>query len=231
MQRPEDAKVSDAEVEYLLSAANRYLARPLTPDDVVHRFVGVRPLILESGKDDKETTRDYRLVEHDGLDAMTIVGGKITTYRVLAEDVMARIAPKSKRWTGKAPLPGGAIDRAKGEHGQAAFKRWLEQLQAREANYDPKLVKRLAMTIGAPAADLLAGGLGRNFGGVFEAELDYFKANEWAQSSADVLWRRTKLGLHLDGAAQAEVARWFGETPADVREIPAGHRFARPGVD
>jgi glycerol-3-phosphate dehydrogenase len=231
VQRPEDAKVSDAEVEYLLSAANRYLARPLTPDDVVHRFVGVRPLILESGKDDKETTRNYRLVEHDGLDAMTIVGGKITTYRVLAEDVMARIAPKSKRWTGKAPLPGGAIDRAKGEHGQAAFKRWLEQLQAREANYDPKLVKRLAMTIGAPAADLLAGGLGRNFGGMFEAELDYFKANEWAQSSADVLWRRTKLGLHLDGAAQAEVARWFGETPADVREIPAGHRFARPGVD
>jgi glycerol-3-phosphate dehydrogenase len=73
--------------------------------------------------------------------------------------------------------------------------------------------------------------LGRNLGGVFEAELDYFKAQEWAQSSADVLWRRTKLGLHLDATAQAEVARWFGETPADVREIPAGHRFARPGID
>ena len=230
VQRPEDAKVSDKEVDYLLSAANRYLARPLTQDDVVHRFVGVRPLILETGKDDKETTRDYRLVEHAGLDAMTVVGGKITTYRVLAEDVMQRIAPRSQRWTGGAPLPGGAFPRTRGEHGQAAFKRWLDDLQRREANYDPKLIKRLAMTIGAPAESLLAKGLGRNLGGVFEAELEYFRDQEWATCSVDVLWRRTKLGLHLDAAAQGEVARWFGEDPAPATEIPAGHRFARPGI-
>ncbi len=229
--RPEDASVTPADVDYLLSAANRYLARPLTPDDVVHRFAGVRPLILESGKDDKETTRDYRLVEHPGLDAMTIVGGKITTYRVLAEDVMKRIAPKSKSWTGDVPLPGGAIERRRGENGQTAFKRWLDQLQAREANYDPAIIKRLAHSIGAPAEGLLAGGLGRNLGGIFEAELDYFRTHEWAASSADVLWRRTKLGLHLDAGAQAEVARWFGEEPGDVRGIAAGHRFARPSLD
>jgi glycerol-3-phosphate dehydrogenase len=231
VQRPEDAQVSDAEVDYLLAAANRYLARPLTPDDVVHRFVGVRPLILETGKDDKETTRDYRLVEHAGLDAMTVVGGKITTYRVLAEDVMRRILPRSKPWTAGVPLPGGAIERLHGEHGQAAFKRWLDQLQAREAHYDPAIIRRLAQTIGAPTESLLAGGLGHNLGGVFEAELDYFRSHEWAMTSADVLWRRTKLGLHLDAAAQAEVARWFGEAAPDVREIPAGHRFARPAVD
>lgn len=232
--RPEDASVSDREVDYLLAAANRYLARPLTPDDVVHRFVGVRPLILETGKDDpgsaRETTRDYRLVAHEGLNAMTVVGGKITTYRVLAEDVMARIAPKTKSWTGTAPLPGGAIPRPRGEHGQAAFKHWLDDLQRRQPNYDPKLIKRLAMTIGAPAEALLAAGLGRNLGGVFEAELAYFRDQEWATSSADVLWRRTKLGLHLDAAAQAEVARWFGEAPAPAAEIPAGHRFARPAL-
>ena len=230
VQRPEDAKVSDAEVDYLLSAANRYLARPLTQDDVVHRFVGVRPLILETGKGDKETTRDYRLVEHAGLDAMTVVGGKITTYRVLAEDVMERILPRSKRWTGGAALPGGAVARTRGEHGQAAFKRWLDDVQRRESNYDPKLIKRLAMTIGAPAEALLAAGLGRNLGGVFEAELEYFRDQEWATCSADVLWRRTKLGLHLDAAAQAEVARWFGEEPTPATEILAGHRFARPAV-
>lgn len=229
--RPEDASVTPADVDYLLSAANRYLARPLTPEDVVHRFVGVRPLILESGKDDKETTRDYRLVEHPGLDAMTIVGGKITTYRVLAEDVMRRIAPKTKRWTSKSPLPGGAIERGRGENGQTAFARWLDQLQAREANYDPAIIRRLAHSIGAPAEGLLAGGLGRNFGGIFEAELAYFRDHEWATSSADVLWRRTKLGLHLDAGAQAEVARWFGEEPGDVRGIAAGHRFARPSLD
>ncbi|MEI6485112.1 MAG: glycerol-3-phosphate dehydrogenase [Sphingomonadales bacterium] len=229
--RPEDASVTPADVDYLLTAANRYLARPLTPDDVVHRFVGVRPLILESGKDDKETTRDYRLVEHPGLEAMTIVGGKITTYRVLAEDVMTRIAPKTKRWTADAPLPGGAISRRRGENGQTAFKRWLDHLQAREANYDPAIIKRLAHSIGAPAEPMLAGGLGRNLGGIFEAELQYFRDHEWARSSADVLWRRTKLGLHLDAAAQAEVARWFGEAPGAVTSVPAGHRFARPALD
>lgn len=228
--RPEDAAVSDAEVSYLLGAANRYLARPLTPDDVVHKFAGVRPLVLESGKAQKETTRDYRLVEHSGLDAMTIVGGKITTYRVLAEDVMARISPKSRRWTATAPLPGGAIERRRGERGQAAFKRWLEQLQASQPDYDPRLIRRLALTIGAPTADLLAQGLGRNLGGVFEAELDYFRTREWASTAADVLWRRTKLGLHLDGEARAEVARWFGEQPDAAGAIPAGHRFARPGT-
>jgi glycerol-3-phosphate dehydrogenase len=228
---PEAAQVSDAEVDYLLTAANRYLARPLTPDDVVHRFVGVRPLILEAGKGDRETTRDYRLAEHPGLDAMTVVGGKITTYRVLAEDVLRRILPRSRPWTAGAPLPGGAIERAAGEDGQAAFRRWLKQLQAREAHYDPAIIRRLAHTIGAPTEALLAGGLGHNLGGVFEAELDYFRSHEWAMSAADVLWRRTKLGLHLDAAAQAEVARWFGESAPDVRSVPAGHRFARPGVD
>jgi glycerol-3-phosphate dehydrogenase len=229
--RPEDAQVSDAEVAYLLGAANRYLVRPLTVDDVVHRFAGVRPLVLEAGKGDKETTRDYKLVEHAGQAALTVVGGKITTYRVLAEAVLKTLAPKTKAWTAKAPLPGGAIDRAAGEHGQVAFKRWLEQLQAREAHYDPTIIKRLAHTIGAPTEALLAGGLGRNLGGVFEAELDYFRSHEWAQSSADVLWRRTKLGLHLDATAQAEVARWFGEAAAPVLELPASHRFVRPGMN
>jgi glycerol-3-phosphate dehydrogenase len=190
----------------------------------------VRPLVLESGKEKQETTRDYRIVEHPGMNAMTIVGGKITTYRVLAESVLARIAPRSRRWTANAPLPGGAIERRRGEHGQIAFKRWLEQLQLSQPDYDPKLIRRLAMTFGAPTADLLAQGLGRNLGGVFEAELDYFRRAEWASCAADVLWRRTKLGLHLDAAARAEVAHWFGERPDETADIPAGHRFARPAV-
>ncbi|WP_164157719.1 glycerol-3-phosphate dehydrogenase [Sandarakinorhabdus rubra] len=230
VQAPGAASVTDGEVEYLLAAANRYLVRPLTAEDVVHRFAGVRPLVLEPGKGDRETSRDYHLVSHAGLDALSVVGGKITTYRVLAEDVLRRISPKSKPWTASAPLPGGAFERLPGEHGQAGFKRWLDQLQAREHHYDPAIIRRLAHTIGADAEQLLAGGLGHNLGGVFEAELDYFRRREWAQTSGDVLWRRTKLGLHLDSAAQAEVARWFGETPSDLKDIPAGHRFARPGL-
>ena len=112
-----------------------------------------------------------------------------------------------------------------------AFKRWLADLVARQSNYDPKLVKRLALTLGSKAEALLDGGLGHNLGGVFEAELAQFRDQEWAQTSDDVLWRRTKLGLHLGNDARAAVAKWFGEAaPERIDESAAGHRFATPGV-
>ena len=228
---PEGAQITEAETDYLLDAVNRYAAHPLSRADIIHRFSGVRPLILEAGKGDRETSRDYRLVEHAGVPAMTVVGGKITTYRVLAEAVMKLVAPKTKAWTATAPLPGGDVPRFPGETGQAAFARWLETLTAVHHDYDPKLVKRLARTLGTACAPLLTAGLGENFGGVFEAELDYFVANEWAATADDVLWRRTKAGLHLDGAAKARVAAWFGEDSAPVDDVPvAAHRFATPGM-
>ncbi len=228
---PEAAQITASETDYLLDAANRYLARPLTHDDVVHSFAGVRPLILEPGKGDRETTRDYRLVEHDGIPAMTVVGGKITTYRVLAEDVMERIAPKSKPWTHSAPLPGGDVERLPGETGQDAFKRWLVNLVARQENYDPRLVKRLAITLGTAAEALLESGLGANIGGLFEAELQHYVDKEWATTADDVLWRRTKMGLHIGSAGRAEVARWFGEATRPVADdAPVTHRFATPGA-
>ena len=230
---PEAAAVTDAETDYLLGAVNAYLAHPLSHDDIVHRFAGVRPLILEAGKgakgDSRETSRDYRLVEHDGVAAMTVVGGKITTYRVLAEAVLKIVAPKSKPWTATAPLPGGDVPRARGETGQAAFARWLDQLIVAHADYDPRIVKRLARTLGTASEPLLAAGLGANLGGVFEAELAYFRNREWATTADDVLWRRTKLGLHLDGMAKASVAAWFGEAAAPVANTAiASHRFAIP---
>jgi len=226
---PEAAHITEAETDYLLGAVNRYLSRPLSRDDVVHRYSGVRPLILEPGKGDRETSRDYRLVEH-GDNAMTVVGGKITTYRVLAEAVLKIVARKTKRWTATAPLPGSDVPRLGGETGQAAFARWLENLTLAHADYDPKLVKRLAYTLGTAAEPLLTNGLGKNLGGVFEAELAHYAANEWATTAEDVLWRRTKLGLHLAPEAKARVAAWFGEASAPVDDAPAaGHRFATPG--
>ena len=206
---PEAAHITEDESDYLLAAANRYLARPLTRADIVHRFSGVRPLILEAGKGDRETTRDYKLVAHDGVPAMTVVGGKITTYRVLAEDVMTRVLPGSKPWTARVPLPGGDVERLPGEGGQAAFARWLTNLTATEADYDPCLVKRLAITLGTAAEPMLANGLGANIGGLFEAELDHFVRNEWATTADDVLWRRTKMGLHIGAEGRAAVERWF----------------------
>ncbi len=228
---PADAAVGDDEADYLLAAVNRYLVRPLGRDDVVHRFAGVRPLIVEPGKGERETSRDFALVAHPGVPALTVVGGKITTYRVLAEAVLKRIAPKTRRWTATAPLPGGDVPRVSGENGQDAFRRWLSNLTQANEDYDPEIVRRLARTLGTAAEPLLAAGLGDNLGGVFEAELVHFRDAEWARSSDDVLWRRTKLGLHLDAAAKARVAAWFGEAaPADDGIDAARHRFAVPGA-
>jgi len=231
IEAPEAAQITEAETDYLLAAANRYLLRPLGRDDVIYRFSGVRPLILETGKGDRETTRDYKLVEHAGVPAMTIVGGKITTYRVLAEDVMKRLAPRTRPWTANSPLPGGAVERLAGETGQDAFKRWLTNLTAAQANYDPKLIKRLALTIGTATEKLLDDGLGDNIGGMFEAELDHYVRNEWAASADDILWRRTKMGLHVGNGGKAAVAAWFGESSAQAGDdLPVTHRFATPGL-
>jgi len=213
---PGAVAVSDAEADYLLAAVNRYLVRPIGHADIVHRFAGVRPLVVDPGKGDRETSRDYSLVPHAGVPALTVVGGKITTYRVLAEAVLKVVAPTTKRWTATVPLPGGDVLRGAGENGQVAFKRWLAALTVEHGDYDPKLVRRLARTLGTAAAPLLAGGLGANLGGVFEAELAHFRDAEWATTADDVLWRRTKLGLHLDAATQDRVARWFGEVPPVV---------------
>ncbi len=228
---PAGVAVGDDETDYLLAAVNRFIVRPLTTADIVHRYAGVRPLILEAGKGDRETSRDFTLVEHAGVPALTVVGGKITTYRVLAEAVLAKIAPRTKRWTATAPLPGGDVPRLGGENGQAAFRRWLTNLTQAYENYDPKLIRRLAHTLGTAAEPLLAAGLGDNFGGVFEAELQRFRDAEWAIIADDVLWRRTKLGLHLDAAAKARIAAWFGEAAPAADGIDAAtHRFAVPGA-
>jgi glycerol-3-phosphate dehydrogenase len=209
VDRPDGAAITPAEESYLIEAVNRYLVRPIGAKDIVHRFAGIRPLVLESDKDARETTRDWKLVNHDG--AMTVVGGKITTYRKLAEAVLKAVAPKSKPWTKGVALPGGDIPRERGETGQAAFERWRRGLVARHENHDPALVARLARTHGRHAEALLDGGLGANFGGLFEAELRRFAEAEWARTAEDVLWRRTKLGLHVDAANQARIADWMAD--------------------
>jgi len=229
ISHPDEARASEEEVSYLLGAANRYLARPLSESDIMHRFVGVRPLVQEAGKDARETTRDWQISTHAGMAALSVIGGKLTTYRLLAEDVLERVAAGTKRWTHAAPLPGSDVPRDRGEHGQAAFARWLDQLVAAQENYDPKLVRRLGHTLGTAATALLESGLGRNIGGMFEAELEHYRSQEWAMTSDDVLWRRTRMGLHVGSAGRAEVAEWFGEDAEPVQqELPFTHRFERP---
>lgn len=194
--RPDDPAITPAEEAYLLAAANAVLARPLAPADIRHRFAGIRPLVLEEGKGERETTRDWRFHAHAGVPATTVVGGKITTFRRLAEDLVSWLFPRTRPWTRGATLPGGAVPDLGGRTARANFLLWQRRLMARFADHDPALVERLAGLYGTEAEALLAGGLGERLpAGLFEAEAAHLAAHEFARTEEDMLWRRTKLAL------------------------------------
>jgi glycerol-3-phosphate dehydrogenase len=168
-------------------------------------------------------TRDYVLSLDTGeggaagAPLLNVYGGKLTTYRRLAEEALARLAPalglaEAEPWTAAAPLPGGDLNAAAG--GLAGFE--AEQAH-RHPWLPPATLRRLCRTYGTEMDSLLAGAggmaaLGRDFGaGLTERELDWLRREEWARGAADVLWRRTKLGLHLTPEERARVASWFGE--------------------
>ncbi|MFV0280974.1 MAG: glycerol-3-phosphate dehydrogenase [Rhodoblastus sp.] len=203
---PADVAITDAETAYLCAAANEYFNRQIAPGDVAWAYSGVRPLYDDHASAAQEATRDYVIHDETVHEAplLSIFGGKITTYRRLAETVLekigARIGARGKAWTAFAPLPGGEF-----ENGDlAGFTRDLMQ---RKPFLPPALAARLARSYGTRALDLLGAArgmddLGRDFGaGLTAAEIDYLVAREWAQTAQDILWRRTKLGLH--GALEA----------------------------
>jgi len=212
-QRPE---ASDAEVEYLCRAVNRYLAAPVAPAQVVWRFAGVRPLYDDGTGDPSAVTRDYTLrVDHvrGAAPVLSVFGGKLTTYRRLAEEVMQSLAPffpdLRKAWTGHEALPGSDF----GELGRAAAK---STLAARYPNLPKQVLRDVFRRHGTLASEVLgdarrAADLGEHYGaGLTERELRYFVEREWARSAEDVLWRRSKVGLHLVQAARERVAAALG---------------------
>jgi glycerol-3-phosphate dehydrogenase len=209
---PDLAAISAAETDYLCEQASRYLARPVTPADVRWTYAGVRPLLDEGGSA-SSVTRDY-LLEADAGDGraplLNVWGGKLTTYRKLAEDgasQVGRLLGDARRpWTATARLPGGDL----GPHGVdiAAF---TAALQARHPGHPAARVARLALAYGSVATELLAAPAGAEVApGLFERELRHLVDEEWAHSADDVLWRRSKLGLHYTEAQRAAVAAWFG---------------------
>ena len=206
---PGDAEVEPAEIEYLLQAVNRYLKHPLGADDVVWRFTGVRPLQDDGRRDPSAVSRDYVLKEdHRAAPLISIIGGKITTYRALAERVVDRLAASFPRlpgpWTRGTTLPGGDL-------GGMAFGQFAQKLAADYDHVDGVLVHRLARRHGSRTYDVLASGtrLGRDFGGGMMArEVQWLIEQEWARTAEDILWRRTKTGLH--GADAAALRAWLG---------------------
>jgi glycerol-3-phosphate dehydrogenase len=217
---PRQAVATPAEIDYLLSVVNAFLARPLRAADVVWSFAGVRPLDDADGIDNPSSvTRDWRL-ELDTGDAVAtpgvrpppivhVIGGKITTYRRLAEAAMDRLAPYfpglGPAWTAHATLPGGML-------GGLDLQAFSAQLAAERPRLPSSLVDRLVRRHGSDTADVLGDSvsladLGAHVGGsVFAREVAYFAEREWARHPDDILWRRTRAGLHIPAADRTAAA-------------------------
>jgi glycerol-3-phosphate dehydrogenase len=204
------AEASDEEVEYLCRAASRYLARAVRPADVAWRYAGVRPLYDDGTADPSAVTRDYTLRlddEQDRAPVLSVFGGKITTYRRLAEQALAKLAPYFPRmggdWTSRSPLPGSAF---------ASRREARNGFFARHAALPREWLRGIFRRHGVLAADVVGDGrLGEHYGGgLTEREVRYFVDREWARSAEDVLWRRTKCGLHMSEAERARVASVMG---------------------
>jgi D-erythritol 1-phosphate dehydrogenase len=202
---------SAAEVEYLCRAVGRYLVRIPAPSEVLWRYAGVRPLYDDGSADPSAITRDYTLRVDDEAGAapvLSVFGGKITTYRRLAESAMDKLAPyfpaMKQAWTAQAPLPGS--DFAERE----AVKRELLQ---RYPQVPPNVMQGIFRRHGTLAAEVLGDGrLGEYYGaGLTERELAYLMEREWARTAEDVLWRRTKCGLRMTEAQRARVAQVIGK--------------------
>jgi glycerol-3-phosphate dehydrogenase len=213
--QPEDGRGIDAqEVDYLLSSANRYLHRAVRKDDIRWTYSGVRSLYDDGHENATAVTRDYRLqVElREGAPLLQIYGGKLTTYRKLAEAALHKLRPwlsmKRAEWTHTSALPGGDFDPARRAE-------QLADLRARYAALPAEFLAALLDRHGSRGAEVLRDAnaladLGRHFGaGLYEREVRYFVEREWARSAADVLWRRTKVGLHMSDAERSEFDAWF----------------------
>ncbi|NKN38168.1 glycerol-3-phosphate dehydrogenase [Agrobacterium sp. a22-2] len=217
---PAVVTASDEEVAYLCTLVSTYFDKPVTPADVVWTYSGVRPLYDDGSSDAQAATRDYTLELDDRDDApiLSIFGGKITTYRRLAEAAMehveARLGPAPRRtglsqgWTGKASLPGG-------EFAPLDFDRQVARLRASHEYLSEALSTRLVRQYGTRALRLLDGAttladLGRQFGaGLTQSEVDYLCRNEWARTADDIVFRRSKLGLLMSQAEILELDRYL----------------------
>jgi len=224
------AHIDAGEVDYLCEQASRYFERAVRPSDVVWSYSGVRPLLDDESGDPSAVTRDYELeldTGHGGVAAaplLSVWGGKITTFRKLAEEAADLLcapparahaeaqAPARGAWTRGAFLPGGDLSDWIGKpmRPDTDFLRFVQALALRHPQLPTALCLRWARGYGSRVGQLLGdGALGAEVApGLFEAELNYLHRCEWARTAADVLWRRTKLGLHLDPAARAAVAAW-----------------------
>jgi glycerol-3-phosphate dehydrogenase len=224
---PGEPRATEAEIDYLCSAAGEYFEKEPRPSDVVRSYSGVRPLYDDGASEAQAATRDYVLKVEDQNGAapiLNIYGGKITTYRRLAEAALEKLAPYLKSigrsWTAGAQLPGGdfPVD---------GFKAEVSGLQAACPSCRPEHARRLVRAYGTSARKIVEGvrtpaDWGETFGAdLTEREVRYLTENEWARTADDVLWRRSKLGLHVSESDAVRLDEWMRGISLAVAESAA----------
>lgn len=215
---PWQVSISDDETDYLCTAINYYFERGITPADVVWTYAGVRPLLDDHEGDASAITRDYRLkLDTRAAPLLNVFGGKLTTFRRLAEDamdqVMQTLGDTAPAWTHQGhPLPGGD---------EPAPERLLQSLGQTHPYLPERMAARLVYSYGTRVRQILGSAagldqLGQYFGAdLYQAEVDYLVHNEWACTAEDILWRRSKLGLRVDANARQALATYLdGQAPA-----------------
>jgi glycerol-3-phosphate dehydrogenase len=212
---PAAVRATEGEIAYLCDVVSSYFRQPVRPADVLWTYAGVRPLFDEGKTSAQAVSRDFvlDLVGETGQPALlNVVGGKITTFRHLAEEVAAKLRPwlpaAGPDWTHAAPLPGGDVE-------VGGVERLAASLRQGRDDVDDALAGRLARAYGTRARRLLGGvdaplPLGRHFGaGLYQREVEFLVAEEWARSADDILWRRGKLGLRLTAEQARALADWL----------------------
>ncbi len=209
---PSAPRISDEEVAYLCESVNRYLETPVAPSDVVRSYSGVRPLFDDGRADAASVTRDYvlKLGTKSGPQILSVFGGKITTYRKLAEHALAKIKPfvwpMKPAWTDRTPLPGGDLP-------GGDFAAFLASVRARWPFLGDFTALRMARAYGTMIETVIGDGdMGEDFGaGLTAREVDYLVAHEWARTAEDILWRRTKIGMHTGDETAKRLRAYLGE--------------------
>jgi glycerol-3-phosphate dehydrogenase len=223
---PSEVKISNEETQYLLDITNEYFKKKICKEDIVKTYSGVRPLLDDESVDAQAVTRDYTLeLEDIGGKApiLSIFGGKITTYRKLAEAAVDKLTPYFKnigpQWTSKSPLPGGNF---------ANIEMFTQEV-AREYSWLPENMRsRFIRTYGTRIVSLLKNAtnvesLGRSFGAdLFEQEINFLIEKEWATDIDDIIWRRTKRGLYLTEQQVNEIKNHLNSHPTIIARKAKG---------
>ncbi|MEX2468555.1 MAG: glycerol-3-phosphate dehydrogenase [Pseudohongiellaceae bacterium] len=214
----DNVSISNKEINYLISITNLYFRKSILRSDIVYTYAGVRPLIEGGSKSITRASRDYEIeLVEDPYPLLSVYGGKVTTYRVLAETVMNELGSFFPRmrgsWTRRAVLPGGNFELAEDLYRELARKyAWL----------GPDLIARWQNSYGTLSFDILKetrslGDMGVRFGAnLYQREVDYLCTQEWARTADDILWRRSKLGYQFSDKEKQSLANYIQQTyPTD----------------